>query len=69
MRIDWFVPWDESLDELVFPVHTSVISQNLLLTKLAENGVEIFMQNNKKQSSDESTDQVNNINFEIKCRK
>lgn len=41
MIIDWFVPWDDGREELVFPCHTSVISQKLLMTKLEENGVDM----------------------------
>ena len=36
MRIDWFIPWKEGIEELVFPCHTSVISQELLLKKISE---------------------------------
>ena len=31
MRIDQFVPWNDDVENIVFPCHTSVISRDLLL--------------------------------------
>ena len=38
MAMDQFVPWEEGCEELVFPCHTSIISQELLLDKLESEG-------------------------------
>jgi len=35
------VPWDDDIDVIKFPSHTSIISQDLLLEKLNENGIEV----------------------------
>ena len=41
MQIEQFVPWNDGDEQIVFTCHTSVISQKLLIQKLAENGVEV----------------------------
>jgi hypothetical protein len=35
------VPWEDDLEMIVFPSHTSIISQELLFAKLSENGIEV----------------------------
>ena len=35
------MPWDDAIDVIKFPSHTSIISQDLLLEKLNENGIEV----------------------------
>ena len=39
MQVEQFVPWDEDYEELIFPCHTSVISKELLNSKLVELGI------------------------------
>lgn len=41
MAIEQFVPWEDDLEMIVFPSHTSIISQELLFAKLSENGIEV----------------------------
>lgn len=55
MRIDQFVPWNDDLDCIVFPCHTSVISRDLLLQKLSENDVEVDFEAFKQKSKETSS--------------
>lgn len=34
MQMEQFIPWNDDLDEFVFPSHTSVISRDLLVGEL-----------------------------------
>ena len=39
MQIEQFLPWNDDMDEFVFPSHTSVISKRLLIDELAKIGL------------------------------
>ena len=51
MQIQQFIPWGEDMDELIFASHTSIISKQLLLEKLCDEGV-IEDAKPKKKSDD-----------------
>jgi hypothetical protein len=36
MQIEQFIPWEDDMDEFVFPSHTSVMSRELLIEELAK---------------------------------
>ena len=38
MAMEQFVPWQEGIEQLVFPCHTSIISQELLIEKIEKHG-------------------------------
>ena len=56
MKIERFVPWDDDLDMIVFPSHTSIISQELLFQKLDENGIEVDFEALKSGSGEKKHD-------------
>lgn len=39
MQIEQFVPWDDDLNEFVFPSHTSIISKQLIIDELKKQGI------------------------------
>jgi hypothetical protein len=38
MRLPQFVPWSTDAEELVFPCHTSIMSKDLLISKMKDQG-------------------------------
>ena len=44
MQLEQFIPWeDDDMEEFIFSSHTSVISSQLLVSKMKENGMEVDM--------------------------
>jgi hypothetical protein len=39
MQIEQFIPWEDEMDEFVFPSHTSVMSRELLIEELEKQGI------------------------------
>jgi hypothetical protein len=39
MKVLQFIPWNEDLEEIIFPSHTSYVYRDLLIERLAEEGI------------------------------
>ena len=53
MQLEQFVPWEEGMEEFVFPSHTALISKDLLLSKLQVDGLDHSKIPKKKKMNDE----------------
>jgi hypothetical protein len=54
MKEELFVPWNDDMEQFVFPCHTSVVTPPQLLEKLKEKGVNIPPNAYRKKKVDNS---------------
>jgi hypothetical protein len=43
MQVEQFIPWEDDMENFIFPSHTSIISSKLLVDKMKESGIDVEM--------------------------